>query len=445
MIEKYPKIVSFPPGLKALSEIARDEKVISPSVFRHYPMVVESGENCIIRDVDGNEYIDFNSGMLSLTIGHSHPKIVKAVKDQAEKLIHYPYSHFYCPIITSLAEELLKIVPWKESKKVFFCSENANAVEASIRMSEWYTRKHNFMAFLGSFHGVTTGSLSLTSLNQTKKKHFKQSINVTFIPYPYCYRCLFKSSFPECNYLCLSIIEEFIEKNNLGDNAAAFFIEPIQAEAGCIIPPQGYFEKLKKTLEPYDILLIDDETRLSFGRAGAWLSINHWKIEPDAVLFGSSMASGMPLSAVATKEDLMDWEPNSYITVNGGNLIACAAALATIKLIKEEHLLENALRQGNIIIKRLKEEQEKYDMIGDVRGKGLLIGVEIVKDKESKTPAEFEAKEIEKKLWRRGLASTVCGKSTLMLAPPITITEDLVNIALEIIETVFKEVLNLNI
>ncbi|MEM1588371.1 MAG: aminotransferase class III-fold pyridoxal phosphate-dependent enzyme, partial [Candidatus Bathyarchaeia archaeon] len=269
MNRKYPKIVSFPPGIKALAEIAKDEKVVSPSVFRRYPMVVDSGEDCIIKDVDGNEYIDFNSGMLSLTIGHSHPKVVKAIKDQAEKLIHYPYSSFYCPIVTSLAEELAKLTPWKEPKKVFFCSSNSDAVEASIRISEWYTRKHDFIAFLGSFHGVTTGSLSLTSSNQMKKKHFKQSINVTFIPYPYCYRCLFKSSFPECDYLCLSIIKEFIEKNSLGENAAAFFIKPIQIESGCVIPPQGYFEKLKKTLELYDILLVDDETRLSFGRTGA--------------------------------------------------------------------------------------------------------------------------------------------------------------------------------
>jgi len=442
LIEKHPKIVSFPPGPKALAEITRDEKVISPSVFRSYPMVIDSGENCIIKDVDGNEYIDFNSGMLSLTIGHSHPKVVKAVKDQAEKLIHYPYSSFYCPIVTSLAEELFKVIPWKEPKKAFFCNGNSTTIDASIRVSEWYTRKHYFIAFLGSFHDVTIGGLSLSSSNRVKKKHFKQPLNVTYIPYPYCYRCLFKSSFPECNYLCLSIFEEFIEKNGLGDNAAAFFIEPIQIETGCVTPPQGYFEKLKKILEAYDILLIDDETRLGFGRTGAWLSINHWKIESDIVLLGSSMSSGIPLGAVIAKEDIMDWEPNSYLTINGGNLIACAAALAVINLIKEEHLLENALKQGNIILKRLKEQQEKYNMIGDIRGKGLLIGIEIVKDKESKTPAELEIKEIEKKLWRRGLALATCGKSTLMLAPPITINEDLINSGLEIIETVFKEVLS---
>lgn len=441
MVKEYPKIASLPPGVKALDEIAKDEKAISPSVFRRYAMVVESGEDCIIRDVDGNEYVDFNSGMLSLTIGHSHPKIVKAIKDQAEKLIHYPYSTFYCPIVTSLAEELIKITPLKGVKKVIFCSGNSNAVEASIRISEWYTRKHQFITFLGSFHGVTTGSLSLTALDQTKKKHFNQLMNVIYVPYPYCYRCLFKASFPECDYLCLSMIKEFIDKNSLGDNAAAFFIEPIQIEAGCVIPPQGYFEKLKKILDAYNILLIDNETRLSFGRAGAWLSINHWKIEPDAVLFGSSIASGMPLSAVVAKEDLMDLEPNSYLTISGGNLIACAAALTTIKLIREEHLIENALRQGNFILKRLKEIQERYEMIGDVRGKGLLIGVEIVKDKESKASAELEAKELERKLWRRGLALIVCGKSTLMLAPPITITEDLINYSLDIIEDVFKEVL----
>ncbi|MBS7655024.1 aminotransferase class III-fold pyridoxal phosphate-dependent enzyme [Candidatus Bathyarchaeota archaeon] len=441
MVDEYPKIVSLPPGVKALDEIAKDEKAISPSVFRRYAMVVESGEDCIIKDVDGNKYVDFNSGMLSLTIGHSHPKIVKAIKDQAEKLIHYPYSTFYCPIVTSLAEELIKITPLKGAGKAIFCSGNSNAVEASIRISEWYTRKNQFIAFLGSFHGVTTGSLSLTTLDQTKKKYFNQLMNVIYVPYPYCYRCLFKASFPECDYLCLSMLKEFIDKNSLADNAAAFFIEPIQIEAGCVIPPQGYFEKLKKILEAYEILLIDNEARLSFGRAGAWLSINHWKIEPDAILFGSSMASGMPLSAVVAKEDLMDLEPNSYLTISGGNLIACTAALTTIKIIREEHLIENSLRQGSFILKRLKEIQEKYEMIGDIRGKGLLIGVEIVKDKESKASAELEAKELEKKLWRRGLALICCGKSTLMLAPPITITENLINYSLDVIEDVFKEVL----
>ncbi|HID17685.1 TPA: aminotransferase class III-fold pyridoxal phosphate-dependent enzyme [Candidatus Bathyarchaeota archaeon] len=440
MPKRAPSIVSFPPGLKGVEEVAKDDKVISPSTFRAYPMAVESGKGCIIKDVDGNEYIDLNSGMLSLSIGHSCPEVVNAIKVQAERLIHYPYTNFYCPPVTELARKLLKLAPLKGPKKVLFCSDGSCAVEASVRMIQWFTRKHQFLAYLGSFHGTTAGSLSLTAPDPVRKKHFSQAINVVHVPYPYCYRCFFNSSFPECGLLCLEAIERLVKEMPIED-VAAFYAEPIQVDAGCVVPPPRYFDKLGKILKDYGVLFVVDETRTSFGRAGRWFAISYWEVEPDAILLGSSMASGIPLGAVVAKEELMDWEPGAYSTLSGGNPLACAAAMAVIESIREEHLIENSVYQGSYVSKRLKEMQEKYAGIGEVRGKGLLLGVELVKNRESKVPAEREAKEIERKVWRKGVALAICGKSTLMIAPPISISKDLLDSALRILEGAFKEVL----
>lgn len=440
MLKRAPNIVSLPPGPKAMAEVVRDDEVISPSTFRAYPMAVESGEGCVIKDVDGNEYIDLNSGMLSVIIGHSHPKVINAIEAQARRLIHYPYTNFYCPPVTELAEELLKLAPLKGQKKVLFCSDGYCAVEASIRMAQWFTGKCQFLAFLGSFHGTTVGSLSLTAPDPVMKKHFNSAINVIHVPYPYCYRCFFNASFPECGFLCIEAIEKLVKEMPAGD-VAAFYAEPIQVDSGCVVPPPRYFSKLGKILEEYGIPLVVDETRTCFGRAGRWFAITYWEAEPDAVLVGGSMASGMPIGAVVAKEELMDWEPKAYLTLSGGNLLACAAAMAVIKSIKEEHLIENSVYQGSYAAKRLKEMQEKYAGIGEVRGKGLLLGVELVKNGESKAPAEREAKEIERKVWRRGVALAICGKSTLMIAPPISISRELLDSALEILEGAFKEVL----
>ncbi len=438
---RFPRIVVTPPGPKARELLARDDKVISQSLVRYYPLAVESGKGSIVKDVDGNEYIDFNSGIACMNVGHSHPKIVEAIKRQSDKFLHYSYTDFYYNEIVDLAEQICKITPGEFEKKVFFCNSGAEAAEAAIKLSKWHTRKHLFLACIGAFHGRTFGSVALTASKLQHRRHFLPSLGVEHVPYPYCYRCAFKLTYPECNLWCVDYIDEHVLQKYLPpEDTASFFIEPIQGEDGYIVPPDDYFKRLRKLLDKYDILLVDDEIQSGVGRTGRWFAIEHFNTIPDMMLIAKSIAGGLPLGALVTKSELMDWERGSHATTFGGNPVACAAGLEVIKAIREDHMLENATRQGNYLLKRFREMQQKYDIIGDVRGKGLMIGVEIVNDRKTKEYGKENAHEIMMKSWRRGVAVILCGGSTLRIAPPLVITRDLVDSALEIMEGAIKEV-----
>ncbi|OYT49382.1 aspartate aminotransferase family protein [Candidatus Bathyarchaeota archaeon ex4484_231] len=441
-MSEYPKIVVRPPGPKARELIKLDEELISPSYVRFYPLVVESGEGCIVRDVDGNEYIDFNSGLVCLNVGHNHPKVIEAIKSQCTRFLHYSNTDFYYREVVDLAKELANLAPGSGSKKVYFGNSGTEAVEAAIKLAKWHTRKPLFIGFISAFHGRTTGSLSFTASKPTQRRHFFPLMpGVTHVPYPYCYRCPFKQTFPSCNYWCVDFIDEFVfSKYVPPENVAAILFEPIQGEGGYVVPPEGYFQRLKKLADKYGILLIDDEVQAGMGRTGRWFAIEHWNIEPDVVCMAKALASGMPLGATIAKAKIMDWEGGSHASTFGGNPVACAAAVATINVIREENLLENAAQQGNHIMRRLREFAEKSEIVGDVRGKGLMIGVEIVEDKNSKKPAPEKTKEIMLRSWRRGVAVITCGTSTVRIAPPLNITRELVDAALDIIEDVIGEV-----
>jgi 4-aminobutyrate aminotransferase len=436
-----PKIVATPPGLKVRELLARDNKFLSQSLMRYYPLAVESGKGSIIRDLDGNEYIDFNSGIACMNVGHCHPKVVDAIKRQSEKLIHYSYADFYYSEIVDLAEELCKITPGQFEKKTFFCNSGTEATEAAVKLSKWHTRKHLFLSCIGAFHGRTFGSLALTASKLAQRRHFLPSLGVEHVPYPYCYRCAFKLTYPECNLWCVDYIDEnLLQKYVSPEDVASFFIEPIQGENGYIVPPDNYFKRLRKLLDKYDILLVDDEIQSGMGRTGRWFAIEHFQTIPDMMLVAKSIAGGLPLGALVAKSELMDWEGGSHATTFGGNPIACVAGLEVIKAIRDEHMLENSARQGNHIVKRFREMQQKYDMIGDVRGKGLMIGVEIVNDRRTKSPDIEKANEIMMKSWRRGVAIVLCGRSTLRIAPPLVITREQVDTAIDIVEGAIKEV-----
>jgi len=438
----YPRIVVCPPGPRARELVKRDEALISPSYIRFYPLVIRSGKGCIVRDVDGNEYIDFNSGLMCLNVGHCHPKVVDAINGQCEKFLHYSNTDFYYEDVVDLAEKLCEITPGRFRKKVHFGNSGAEAVETAVKLSKWHTRKHQFISFIGGFHGRTSGSLSLTASKIVQRRYFFPLLpGITHVPYPNCYRCPFKLSYPDCDYWCVDFIDEFVLKKYLPpEEVAGIVFEPIQGEGGYAVPPPEYFQRIKKLAEKYGLLLIDDEVQSGMGRTGRWFAIEHWKTEPDVVCIAKAVASGLPLGATVARAQIMDWEGGSHASTFGGNPVSCAASLAVIEVIKEENLLENAEKQGKYIRRRLETLKDECEIVGDVRGKGLMIGVEIVEDKKGKRPGGDEAKEIMMRCWRRGIAIITCGVSTLRIAPPLNITRELVDTGLEIIEDAIKEV-----
>jgi 4-aminobutyrate aminotransferase len=435
-------MVVRPPGPKARALVKKDSTVISPSYTRYYPLVVDSGNDCIVKDVDGNEYVDFNSGLVCLNVGHNHPKVVQAIKGQCDKFLHYSNTDFYYQQSVNLAEKLVKITPGAFQKRVHFGNSGTEAVEAALKLSKWHTRRHQFIAFTGAFHGRTFGSMSLTGSKPVQRRHYFPMLpGVTHVPYPYCYRCPLDLSCPECGYSCIDFIDEqVLQKYVPPEEVAGIVFEPIQGEGGYVVPPPEYFQHLKKLADKYGLLLIADEVQSGIGRTGKWFAIEHWKIEPDIICVAKALASGLPLSAIVARARLMDWEPGSHASTFGGNPLACAAGQMVIDVIKEEKLLENAEKQGSYILKWLEDLKQEREIVGDVRGKGLMIGAEFVEDKETKEPGVNQAKEVMLRCWRRGVATVTCGVSTLRLVPPLTITRELVDASLEIIEDVVKEV-----
>lgn len=438
----YPKIVVAPPGPKARELVKKDEKLISPSYGRFYPLVVESARGCIVKDVDGNEYIDFNSGLVCTNVGHNHPKVVTAIKNQCDRFLHYSNTDFFYREVVDLADTLAQITPGNPEKKVYFGNSGAEAIEAAIKLAKWHSRRQLFIGFIGAFHGRTIGALSITASKPTQRRHFFPLMpGVTHVPYAYCYRCPFKLTYPECHYWCVDFIDEYVlQKYVPPEDVAAMVIESIQGEGGYVMPPPEYFQRVKKLADKYGFLVIDDEVQSGMGRTGKWFAIEHWGVEPDIICASKALASGLPLGACIAKAKVMDWVAGSHASTFGGNPLSCVAASAVIGVIKEERLLENATKQGAYIMKRLNELKESCEIVGDVRGKGLMIGMEIVESKESKKPAPQKVSEIMMRSWKRGVNVITCGASTIRVAPPLIITRDLVDAALDIIEDVTKEV-----
>lgn len=438
----YPKIVVTPPGPKARELAKRDENVISQSFVRFYPLAIQSGKGCIIRDVDGNEYIDFNSGLVCLNVGHSHPKIIEAIKGQLDRFLHYSVTDFLYSEVVDVAEKLVKITPGAWDKKVFFGNSGAEAIEAGAKLARWHTRKQRYIAFISAFHGRTFGGMSFTASKPVQRRYFAPLVpGVTHVPYGYCYRCPFKLSYPDCNYWCIDFIDEYaLQKYVPPEEVAAFVFEPIQGEGGYVVPPPEYFQRLKKLADKYGILMMDDEVQAGMGRTGKWFAIEHWGVEPDIICVAKSIAAGLPLGAAIAKATIMDWEGGSHASTFGGNPVSCAAASAAIDVIQNEGLRENAAKQGAYVMKRLEELKEKSEIVGDVRGKGLMIGIELVEDKKSKKPASKKAEDVMMQSWKRGVAVITCGKSTIRIAPPLIITRELIDSGLSIIEDAITHV-----
>lgn len=438
----YPKIKVTPPGPKAKKIVERDAAVISPSFGRAYPLVVESAEGNIVKDVDGNEFIDMNAGLAVCSVGHGHPKLKKAIKDQVDKFIHYSYTDFFYDDYVDLGEELSKVLPIEGKKKIFYGNSGAEAIEAAMKVSRWHSERQGYLAYIGSFHGRTMGAVSLTASKPYQRRKFSPLIpGVEHIFYPYCYRCPFNLECPSCDFACVDYIDDYLfHKYVVPEEVSMLLAEPIQGEGGYVVPPMGYFKKLKKLLDEYGILFAVDEVQSGVGRTGKWFAIEHFGVKPDIVTTAKGIAAGLPLGVMASKAEIQDWTPGSHASTFGGNPVSCAAAMAVLDIIKTDKLLENATEQGGYIKKRLEEMMETHPMIGDVRGIGLMVGVEIVKDKDSKEVAPKATEEIMMECFRNGLAIVNCGVNVIRWMPPLTITRDLVEPSLEIFEKALSKV-----
>jgi len=438
----FPSIVVSPPGPKARELLKKDERFVSPSYSRFYPLVVDSARDCLVKDVDGNEYIDLNSGIACMNVGHNHPKVVSAIKNQCDRFLHYSNTDFYYEGVINLAEKLDEITPGGFEKKTYFGNSGTEAIEAAVKLAKWHTRKQLFIGFINAFHGRTVGSLSLTASKPTQRRHFSPLMpGVTHVPYAYCYRCPFKLTYPDCDYWCVDFIDEFVlQKYAPPEDVAAIVFEPIQGEGGYVVPPPEYFQRLTKLADEHGLLTIADEVQSGIGRTGKWFAIEHWNVEPDIICSAKALASGLPIGATIADARVMDWPGGSHASTFGGNPLSCAAALAVIETIREEKLLDNANKQGVYMLKRLSEFGQESGIVGDVRGKGLMIGVELVEDKESKKPAVQKAREVMVRSWKRGVAIVTCGVSTLRISPPLTIQREMLDAALNIVEDTINEV-----
>lgn len=423
------------PGPKALEWIKRDSAVISPSYPRGYGLVVERAEGCYVWDVDGNRYLDFMAGIAVTSTGHAHPEVVKAVQEQAAKFLHIS-SDFYHPRWIELGEKLNEIAPFDEPAVSFMANSGTEAVEAAIKLARYHTRRMNFIGFTGAFHGRTMGSISFTASKALYHKGFYPLMNgVMHAPYPNPYRPILERRAGE-DYG--ETVVRYIEEEILGhilpsEETAGILVESIQGEGGYIVPPEGFFPALRALCDKYGILLIVDEVQAGMGRTGKWWGIEHFGVEPDIITSAKGIASGLPLGACIARRSVMDWKQGAHGNTYGGNPLACAAALKTIELI-EKYYLRNAAEVGQYLMDALSEIMSRHSSIGDVRGKGLMIGVEFVKDRASKEPAERLRDRIVEHAFQRGLLLLGCTKNVIRIAPPLSLTKSEADEALQIFE-----------
>ncbi len=428
------------PGPGAREFVRRDREAISPSYTRTYPFVMERGKGSWVWDVDGNQFIDFTAGIAVTSTGHSHPDVVQAIKEQADKFIHMSGTDFYYPVQIELAEKLDSLVPGAESKQVFFTNSGAESVEAAFKLARYAAGRSRMITFIGGFHGRTMGAMSLSASKYVHRQGFAPLVpGVTHVSYGYCYRCDYNLEYPSCDVHCVKYIEKTLFKRFIpADEVAAIFVEPIQGEGGYIIPPPLFHVRLRELADKYGILLVDDEIQAGLGRTGRWFAIEHWGVVPDIVTIAKGIASGMPLGAMVARKSLMTWPSGAHANTFGGNPIACAAALATLRLI-EGGFMQNAARMGERFLERLTRMQAEHPSIGDVRGLGLMVGVELVKDKDSKEPATELRDAVVHQCFESGLLILGCGMSTVRFAPALNISADLVDQGLDVFEAVLTE------
>ncbi len=436
-----PKIITPLPGPNAKRILEGDERYISPSYTRSYPLVAKSGRGCIVEDVDGNQFLDFAAGIAVTSTGHCHPEVVAAIQKQAAELIHMSGTDFYYECLVELAERLSKIAPMKGPHKFYYGNSGAEAVEAALKLARYHTQRQHIIAFLGAFHGRTMGALSLTASKPQQKRRFSPLVpGVTHVSYPDVYRgCSGGPQEAEAFALgCARYIEDKLFKTVLApEEVAAIFVEPIQGEGGYVVAPTIFMQELRRICDRHGILLVVDEVQSGAGRTGKWWAVEHTGVEPDIVCIAKGIASGMPLGITMSRAEIMDWVPGSHASTFGGNPVCIAAALATMDVLEREGI-KNAELVGNHMLKRMANWPERLDLVGDVRGRGLMIGVEIVTDKKARTPGGAERDRIVELAFERGVLLLGCGPNTIRIAPPLIVTKEQADIAMDILEECVK-------
>jgi 4-aminobutyrate aminotransferase len=429
-----PCLLTSLPGPKARVIIERDSQVLSPSYTRGYPFVMARGEGAIVEDVDGNRFLDFNAGIAVVAAGHSHPRLIEAVQRQAAKFLHMSGTDFYYENMVDLAEKLVQLLPEGTPRRVYFGNSGTEAVEAAIKMARQHTGRDKFIAFLGGFHGRTMGSLSLTGSKAIQRRGFGPFLPVHHIPYAYCYRCAYGKQPDTCKVECVKTIEEQLFKTILpAEEVAAIVVEPVQGEGGYLVPPAKFHEELRILADKYGILLIHDEVQSGMGRTGRALASHHFGVVPDIVTLAKGIASGLPLGATVARAEIMDWKPGAHASTFGGNPVAVEAALTTLELL-EEGLTENAAKVGAHMLNRMRDWPERFRFVGDVRGLGLMLGFELVRDKQSKERAPEIRNQLEEMAFERGLLILGCGQNSIRLCPPLVIDRDQADFAVDTLE-----------
>ncbi len=434
-MSEAPLLKTSLPGPKAKALIERDGRVVSPSYTRSYPFVIAKGSGATVEDVDGNVFLDCAAGIAVNSTGHSHPDVVAAIVDQAKKFLHMSGTDFYYEPQVRLAEELAAIAPFAGEKRTFFGNSGTEANEAAMKLARYHTKRYGLIAFLGSFHGRTLGSLSLTSSRAIQRKGFGPPLaGVYHAPYANCYRCPVGRQPGNCAAECLDFIEDQILVHLVApDEVAAVVVEPIQGEGGYVVPPAEFHQRLRELTTKHGMLLVVDEVQSGMGRTGKMFAMEHFGVEPDIVTAAKGIASGLPLGVATARAEIMAWPPGAHASTFGGNPVACAAALATIKLLKDS-LVQNAATVGEFLIAGVRELQDKHALIGDVRGKGLMIGVELVRDRQTKERATTERDRVVDECFKRGLLILGAGRNALRLSPPLVLTRQQAQTAVRILD-----------
>jgi 4-aminobutyrate aminotransferase len=437
---KTPRLLTALPGPKAKVIVERDAKFMSPSFTRDYPLVAKTGHGAMVEDVDGNVFLDFAAGIAVCSTGHCHPKVVEAIQKQAGELIHMSGTDFYYEGLPLLAERLGKTAPGSEGKKVFFTNSGTEAIEGAVKLARYTTKRDKMIAFYGCFHGRTMGSLSLTASKSTQRKGFGALLGgVEHIPYPYAYRCALGHTPETCGAEILETLENQIFKRLFDPTeVAGIIIEPIQGEGGYVPAPKFFLQELRRICTQHGIMLITDEVQSGMGRTGKWWAFEHAGIEPDIITSAKGIASGMPLGAIIAKSSVMNWKPGSHGTTFGGNPVCLAASLATMDLI-EGGLMENARKMGEYIFQRTGDWTNKFKIVGDVRGKGLMVGIEFVRDQRTKERAGDLRNAIVDSAFHRGLLVLGAGENSLRLSPPLLVDEEQADFAMKTLEACIRE------
>jgi 4-aminobutyrate aminotransferase len=391
--------------------------------------------------VDGNRFLDFTAGIAVNATGHCHPRVVAAIKDQADRLLHMSGTDFYYTPQIALAEKLAALAPGEGVHRVYFGNSGAEAVEAAFKLARWHTKRELNIAFFGAFHGRTMGALSLTASKTVQKRHYNPLVpGITHIPYAYCYRCAYNLTYPQCNLFCVRWVEDALFRTTVPpEEVAAIFVEPIQGEGGYIVPPPEFHKEFQAIARKYGILYVADEVQSGMGRTGRMFAMEHFGVAPDIMALAKGIASGLPLGAMMAPAQIMDWEAGSHASTFGGNPLACQAALATIELLENE-LMANASVQGERLLAGLRVLQTRFECIGDVRGIGLMVGAELVKDRHTKAPAADWRGRIIQRAFEKGLLILGCGQNSIRFSPALTVNADEIDLCLSIFEETVKEV-----